>query len=463
MEINQEHPEYRRLMQQLPAYRDLYAGGAQFLGNVTQYLSPRKYEPADIYRERARDAYYENYIGSIIDWYAATLFRREPVLTYSGKDERARKYFNAFAEDCDLRGSTLSDFFRRQLVETLVAGRSYIVVDFPRTGERPSTRAEEEVMGLSRAYLCEYPAQCLVNWQRDAKGEYEWVVLRSERLLTASADKQEATAERRWLHYDRERFSVWVQEQRGDRKSTPQIVDEGMHGLARLGRVPLFEFSLGEGLWMMNKAASLQVEHFNKSNALSWSLKQGLFAMPVIFTDAGEVKAADEHSYLHLGQGDRFEFAEPKGTVHDVALRNIDRLKEEIYRVSYVLSQAGGSMSKNTALTGYSKQRDYTITQEVLRGFGDTVKDTMKRVLDAIAAAREDELQVGVSGLDEFDIGEFSSELADAQSLLALGIESPTLKAEIQKRLAMKYLCDARQEVKERIAREIEGAVAETK
>lgn len=457
MEINQEHPEYRGLMEYLPRYRDLYAGGAQFLENVTNYLSPRKYEASDIYGERARDAFYENYIGSIIDWYAATLFRREPVLTFDGRDERARTFYNAFAEDCDLRGSNLSDFFRRQVTEALVSGRSYMVVDFPRAGMRPSTRAEEEEMGLSRAYLCEYPASSVVNWERDARGDYEWVVLRSERRLGADARHEAPRLERRWLYYDRERFQVWAQEEQGDKRTQPRLVDEGTHGLASLNRVPVFEFNLGDGLWLMNKAASLQLEHFNKSNALSWSLKQGLFAMPVIYTDERVVKPADDYSYLHLKQGDRFEFAEPKGTVHEVALRNIDRLKEEIYRVCYVLSQAGGSMSKNTALTGYSKQRDYAITQEVLRAFGDAVKDTMKRVLDAIGAARQDDLRVSVTGLDEFDIGDFSNELADAQSLLSLGIESPTLKAEVLKKLAMKYLCDARQEVKDRIAQEIEG------
>ena len=61
-------------------------------------------------------------------------------------------------------------------------------------------------------------------------------------------------------------------------------------------------------------------------------------------------------------------------------------------------------------------------------------------------------------GLDEFDITDFSTEASDAQSLLALGIQSPTLKKQIQKRVAMKYLCDARQDIKNRIAEEIDAA-----
>ena len=207
----------------------------------------------------------------------------------------------------------------------------------------------------------------------------------------------------------------------------------------------------------MNKAASLQLEHFNKSNALSWALTMGLFAMPVVYSDREWKQSVGESYYLQLGKEDRFGWTEPEGHVYEIALRNIDRLKEEIYRVCYLLSQAGGSMTKNTALTGYSKERDYTITQEVLRGFGDAVKDSLKRVLKVVSEARQDGIEIGVSGLDEFDIGDFSSELADAERLLGLNIESPTLRAQVRKKLAMKYLCDVRQEVKDQIAREIDA------
>jgi hypothetical protein len=101
---------------------------------------------------------------------------------------------------------------------------------------------------------------------------------------------------------------------------------------------------------------------------------------------------------------------------------------------------------------------DFSLTQEVLRAYGDAVKDQMRRVLRAIGAAREDGLEIGVGGMDEFDIADFSTELADAKELLGLGVQSPTLRKEIFKKLALKYLGDSRQEVKDRVAAEIEAA-----
>lgn len=456
-EINREHPEYQAWREAWPKYRDLYRGGEAFVRSADRYLIPRQREPLDVYSERVNRAFYENYIGSIIDWYGATLFRREPVLTYEGGDARAREFFNRFAMDCDLRGSTVSDFYRRQLVEGLVAGRSYVVIDFPRQTRAAGSRAEEEELGVSRGYVSEFPASSAINWQRDERGEFEWVVLRGERTVTDGPASEGWRTERNWTYYDRRRYRRFRQSEAEGRKGPIESVEEGLHGLAKLNRVPVLEFTLGEGMWLMNKAASLQLEHFNKSNALAWALTMGLFAMPVVYSDRDWTQVVGDTYYLQLGPSDRFGWTEPEGHVYRIALENLDRLKEEIYRVCYLTHQAGGSMSKNSQMTGLSKQRDYLVTQEVLRGFGDRVKDHMRLVLRTLAEAREDRLAVDVAGLDEFDIGDFSGELEDAERLLKLGIQSKTLERQVQKKLALKYLCDSSQATKDRIAREIDG------
>ena len=122
----------------------------------------------------------------------------------------------------------------------------------------------------------------------------------------------------------------------------------------------------------------------------------------------------------------------------------------------YLLTHAGGTESATLQQSGVSKQRDFSITQEVLRAYGDAVKETMKQVLRAIAAARQDNISIDVSGLDEFDIGDYSNELDDARKLLSLGIESETMKKQVFKKLAFKFLSDVRQEIKSQIAQEID-------
>lgn len=460
-EIEREHPEYTARKATWRMYRDLYAGGMQLKANAAEYLNRRQKEPADVYGERLSHVFYENYIGSIIDWYAATVFRREPLLTVDGINQGGRQFFSEFVEDCDLKGTALTDFFRRRLVDALVFGRSYMLVDFPRTQLRPSTRAEEEALGTSRAYLVECSVEDLVNWSKDDRGNYDWVVLRETLQRKEHVDSPNWTKETRWRYYDRQRFRTWRRVEGATQGGEPELVAEGRHALSKQSRVPLFELTVSEGLWLMNKAGLLQLEHFNKSNALAWALTMGLFATPVVYSDRTWNQIVGESYYIQLGPDDKFGWTEPEGKVYQIAAENLTRLKEEIYRVSYLLTQAGGLTSSGSTQSGLSKQRDFAITQEVLRAYGDTVKDSMKRVLRAIERAREDGLTIDVSGLDEFDIGDFSSELDDAIKLLGLGVGSKTLKKQVLKKLALKYLCDVRQETKDKIAGELDQWVDE--
>jgi hypothetical protein len=452
-DINLEHPEYVARRAMWRQYRDLYAGGDQFQANAAEYLIRRQKEPGDVYGERLLRSFYENYIGSIVDWYTATLFRREPVLTFEGSDVRAKQFFTCFADDCDLKGTSFAEFFRRVFIESLVCGRSYILVDFPRQGSPAVNRAEEDERGASRAYLVSYGADELINWSHDEHGHFQWVVLRTRNRKKERIDDAGWSKQTRWVYYDKETYRIYEQIE----QKPVEIVAEGRHGLAKLLRVPLIELRISEGLWLLNKAGSLQLEHFNKSNALGWALTMGLFAMPVIYSERDWNQVMGESYYIQLGPQDRFGWTEPEGHVYQIAADNLARLQEEIYRVCYV-THAGAALSTSHAQSGLSKQRDYAITQEVLRAYGDALKDAMKRVLRAIEAAREDGLTVDVTGMDEFDIGDFSANLDDAERLLKLGIGSPTLTKQVFKKLAFQFLCDARQDLKDRIGREIDQA-----
>ena len=451
--INREHPEYIARKAMWKQYKDLYAGGERLRANASEYLVRRHKEPNEVYQERLSRVFYENYIGSVVDWYAATLMRREPMLLFEGSDAGAKSFYNLLSDDCDLKGTNLHEFFRQQFIQTLVCGGSFIVVDFPRGDGAALTRAEEDASGRSRAYLVDYSPDEVINWNYDQAGGMDWVVIRTSCLQQSKATDSKWEKETRWIYYDRENFQIF---RKAGEANAIELIDKGRHGLASLRRVPMFQMKVSEGLWVMNKAALLQLEHFNKSNALSWALTMGLFATPVIYSEREWNQIVGESYYIQLGPEDRFGWTEPEGKVYQIAADNLVRLKDEIYRVCYLMNQAGTSAAGDLRMSGLSKQRDFSVTQEVLRAYGDAVKDMMKQVLWAIAEARQDGVRIDVSGMDEFDIGDFSNELDDAKKLLDLGIASETLKKQVFKKLAFKYLCDARQEIKNQVAEEID-------
>lgn len=448
--IEQEHPDYTERARMWRRYRDLYTGGERFRLNAAEYLVRRLREPLEVYQERLARVFYENYVGSIVDWYAATLMREEPVIDLSDGNVKSREFFGEFVQNCDRRGTTLTQFFRQQLTEALVCGKSYIVVDFPRAGGAARSRAEEDALGQSQAYLLSYNADEVINWSYDDCGDMEWVVIRTSWLKQDDVNAHGWKKETRWIYYDREHYEIY------ERDKEIELVERGKHGFAGIGRVPVYELQVSDGMWLTNKAASLQLEHFNKSNALGWALTMGLFAMPVIYSERDWTQVVGESYYIQLGPQDRFRWAEPDGKVYQIAADNLNRLKDEIYRVSFLMQQAGES--GGAMQSGLSKQWDFAVTQEILSAYGDLVKDSMRNILSGVAAARRDEMKIDVTGMDSFDITSFGTEVSDAASLMSLGIESPTLKKQLQKRIALKYLCDARQEIKDQIAGEIEAA-----
>ena len=262
--------------------------------------------------------------------------------------------------------------------------------------------------------------------------------------------------ETHWLYFDRETYRAYKRVEKEHAQANVYLVSQGMHSMAAQRRVPLLTLEVSEGLWLMNKAAQLQLEHFNKSNALGWSITMGLFAMPVIYSDREWNQIVGESYYIQLGPQDRFGWTEPAGNVYQIAASNLETLKEEIYRVCY-LSAASGELSGGRSVSALSKQLDFTITQEVLQAYGDAVKDVIRRVFKAVSEARLDGVTTSVSGLDELDISDFGTEMQQATNLLNLGIKSPTLRKQIYQRLAFKYMNDLRQETKDQIAREIEA------
>lgn len=439
-------------------YRDLYVGGQEFKHRASEYLLRRQKEPLDVYSERLHRVFYENYVGSIVDWYVSTLFRRQPSLQLEGGLESGRTFLSELADDCDLRGTRLSEFFRQCMADALVAGRSHILIDFPRAAATPANRAEEDAAGLSRAYLIRYHAEDLINWSLDEHGEYDWIVLRQSLRRQPSVESSEIVDETYWYYFDKTSYRTYRRVERDKEPTSIELVGYGAHALVRQSRVPLLTLQVGEGLWLLNKAGHLQLEHFNKSNALGWAITMGLFAMPVIYSEREWNQIVGESYYIQLGPQDKFGWTEPDGKVYQIAAQNLETLKEEIYRVCY-LSQASGEAIGGRAQSAVSKQLDFTITQEVLRAYGTVIKDCIRRVLTAISDAREDAVAVAVTGLDELDITDFGTELQDATNLLSLDIQSPTLKRQIFQRLALKYLSDARQDTKDQIAREIDAQV----
>src|SRR5262249_43934458 len=105
MDITSEHPQYVSSQLLHAQYWDLYVGGEHLKQRAHLYLERRQKEPVDIYSERLGRVFYENYIGSIVDWYTASLFRRNPRIAITAGNPVDDTFYADFVDNCDRRGT----------------------------------------------------------------------------------------------------------------------------------------------------------------------------------------------------------------------------------------------------------------------------------------------------------------------------------------------------------------------
>lgn len=457
-QLDAQSQEYEKFKEAWVRYEHFYLGGEDLRRHVTLYLMKRQKEPPEVFLERATRASYRNYLGTIIDWYGAALFRQAPQIQ-TPSDE----FYAEFLADADLCGCSFVEYLRQAFLSALIHRCHWTLVDFPRIEAPAATRAEEDAAGKSRAYVVGYTALDVLDCEYEPAGELLWAKVKRQRIYRQNPFDGEQMAEDCWTIYDREGYAEYRATHKaaakGDESELVELAAEGPHALSAAKRVPLIGLHLPPGLWLANRAGLPAVEHFNRHNALNWAEHMALFAMPIIFSEREFSQVVGESYYIQLGPNDKFDWTEPRGNTFELARKSLEDNKDEIYRVCYLMTQAGGREARNVGQSGVSKQQDYRVVTEILKAYGEILKDFGARLLGAVAQARQDAGETQITGLDNFDLNELSNEIQYGIELdVMVGASSPTFQRTLRKRLAHKYLDDEPSEVKQKIAKEIDAA-----
>ncbi|MDI3282124.1 hypothetical protein [Polyangium sp. 15x6] len=446
-------------------YQALYQGGRLFRDLIGVFLPKNEYETPQVYAIRQRDASYRSYVGPIIDFYASQLFSAPYAIRATRGEEQVEldDYYALLKEDIDTQGTDLTTFFKSRFTQALVKGVSYWVAEFPMDGgPEPVTRDEWVARGLDRARLCPVDADAVHDWECDpTTGDYAWVKTFSHRFFRPSPAAETLCIDT-WTIYDAE--GVEVYELRYDPKKRPKgdtevpLVASYPHGFPR---VPILSLRMPEGLWLLDRAADAQVEHFRLSAALGWSLRRSAYAMGVFkLKDAQHPPQLGAGFGILLGQDDSFEFAEPAGSSMTVLRDEISSQKDEIYRVSQQMAMSVDNNASALGRSGLSKMADSSAQEICLRGYATLVKEAIERTFELLSDARGDvDTKFSIEGMSQFNVVDATTLVANAQAAKALGIPSPTFHKELNYRVAEALLpMDVQQKTKDDIRREIESA-----
>lgn len=478
--LNAYHPEYSQWGQVWDDFSKLYQGGKVILNVVTRFLRKMPKELPEVYMARQLNFSYTNLLGNILGWYGAALFKTPPqivkrVAGIEGEESLAKiptevaDFCEAFEQDADRGGCSFVDFWRQVAASMLLYKDGYVLIDLPgpdpdSDAPAPVSLAQQEQAGLLNPHLVFYPPAQVINWECDAYGNFEWVV------IYARVEEQEFLEKPRkmdyWYYFDRTQCALYEREVK---KEQERPEDDGAvatlaagyprpHALTPFNRVPLRKVSVPDGLWLAHRVYLPLLNHLNLDNGLDFGMLQSCLPQLVIKGSYEDPVVISPVGYHKIdADGDMF-FLEPEGKSYKSAAERISHLEERIYRACYLMDQARTNSSTPTAQSGISKEQDKTPSRDALSGIGDVIRPAMQQVYSDVMAIRGfDDIEIDVRGLDFADKAT-AQDLDLLEQGSVIQVQSKRFEREVQKKAVRLQLTDANPEVLKVIDDEIDSS-----
>jgi hypothetical protein len=500
-QLSQKHPDLNEALH--CELDDFYVGGYQAARNAKRYIPRLANEHPTRWEERVQSAAFISYLGQIVDFFTSSLFK-QPLAVVAESGEVDEKFYDAFSDDVDLSGAALSEFLRGVISGALVHKRALVGCDFPRGASAPSSRAEEDLTGASRAYLLPIDLLQMIDWEHDDSvrirekvlggsvefelNRFKWCVLRRKRYPRASVLDARGKCV--------EEFKVWQRTEDGqvgwalfrieyDHNRPPNekievpLVDSDVTSFTS---IPIVELCIPDGLWIGNKVGPLNKEHWQRRTAINSSENRGLISIPWVKlgSEIGEAHGVlpaevqqdpnrgltlheqlSDKGYMVLGGEDDIGFAQPDGAMQVSAEERVSKLVDEIFRISHLMAASISSTATQVGRSGASKAEDRHSTTVVLHALGAIVRDFARRIYDQIANGRGERAIWRAHGLDKFDLYDREEIVDEATQVETVAIPSETFKRVYKTELATRLVPNVDPTTAATIEDEIKAGVAE--
>lgn len=464
--LDQKNPDLD--LEHLSQLDALYAGGRAFKEKIRTFLPPNEMEPPDVYLRRTRESHYRSYLSTVIDYYTSWLFSAGFEL--KARDKKSDqpvdtdKYYKDLGESADGAGTDLVHFMRERVRRALVDGRSYWLLEKPpNEGYEPADKAEFDERHLGDIELHPVDACAVWDWQYGEQGELLWCKLHLCNDVDPGPFGERNKVEEIWKFYtDKEVVVFRMEYEKGRRPTDPEtevaVMGEPVpHGF---DHVPLCSLVLPEGMWIADKVASAQIEHFRLASALAWLIRRTCYAMPVFnLESSSSVPTHGAGYYIGIGLDEKFSWSSPPNAPFDVLGQEVDSAREEIFRITHQLALGMSNNADTVGRSADSKEFDVAATRVMLNAYGQIISACIERMLDKISVARGDEnIKWSIEGFSGFDTATVSQLIASAKLAKDLGIPSKTFHREINTKVATAMLPDASDHIKADMRKEIAEA-----
>jgi len=423
--------------------RDSYEGLGGYEDGT--YLLQHKRETQANFDIRKTAAYYLNYVQPIISSHVDPIFRKD------ASRKANHQYFEQFVNDCDMHGTTLSEFMQNSSFLAKLMGVSLIVIDNAAQGSQAATVAEAKEK-RQFPYCYTIAADSIHKYSIDKFGALNYIIYKEPAIdpkaaeITADTLTAEIKKTQSQLTQNIQ-YHVWTRNEWAIVDKDGVKIDSGAHNLGIVPVVPLYGRRPVAGQFMVQSEfyniARVNLRLFNLCSELDEILRGQAFS--ILIYPGKEMKSLIVGVNNALGF-DGVEskhapsFIAPPSDPADLLMSQADRLIEEMYRMAMLSHSMGAQNSE--ARTGAAKKWDFEPTNKVLAQFAKRNEIAENRIAYIMARwlnASEPFFNSRYSS--DFSIRDTVQELEQAKKALELKI-SEMFDKEIKKKTAMACLKD---------------------
>lgn len=422
-------------------------------------------EPDTKYYNRWERSFYIGYLPAIIDYFVAFLFSIAPIIKPSGGKDTP-EWWPAFERDCNSGGKRFLDFVMGVFLDTLQVRRAGWIVASPDIRAASMTQAEAEANGIAGAILQPFAAEDILDWDVDATGKYQWVLVRKrDDIRVFPDDRGMATT---YTYVDAMQWAVWQETNTEGDDAGFELVGSGEH---KLGEIPWVPLEVPHGLWVMNKLAQWQIDLYNKANMLADGQLKSSFLQPYLKSREGQGannRVFGEGHLLQLRSGssagendEEFGWAVPDVEPLRLNAELLREQRDEGYRTVHQMSLAVDSKAVGAiARSGASKIEDRRATEVILCAYGSVVRDATVRTARLVSRIMRDGLDWECTGFDDFSAPDMADTINWAVQAQVLNVPSPLFKQEMLSDIATGQLIGHKdEETKRKIREQIQQAI----
>lgn len=387
---------------------DAFEGRGGFLSGSYLWAYPREDEGA--FKERQRWARYHNYLEALVDLYVRHVYT-QGVKRTSTNDE-----LNAWTEDVDGAGTSLTEFLKQFASMALVCGHAGVLID--KTDDEPLgiTKADEQ----ARVVATVFAAPSIKDWR------YAHNTLAAVKLIEAAKatdlldvqDPKDTEPKFQYLLWDRTGWARFNTDGEMIASGTPD-----------LGRVPLItlrqkasQTSRMLGRPLVSNANIIRAL-YNRASEEDEVLRNQAFSVLTLELDK-EANIDEAKTALGTTIGTakalvakgKISYETPDQAVPTTIRENIAYLVQELYRAAHVRF----NRDSLSAQSGESIRLQYTELNEMLQGFARALAQAELEIARAWFAWTETTPERAQAA---FDAAKYTAEYPDEFFLDALLVD----------------------------------------